>query len=337
MEDAELWRGSFSRFVSNLQMNSDYFQWIQAGITDSDGDNEFSNEKFKFGARASSSTRGVERGLDNHLLLKYDLIQTGLYDRVVPGFDSHGIVQLIYTHYTYLDGLEVLIESQLRNLGTFEKTYVAINRIPDNSELSPGMRNFNINWILYEDSLAYTDRLGQILDSIEEEFVFFTHEDMPLLTSPKTDYLFEAHEQLANNSALSCARFIRVSPLHWPLVLERFGLRAFAKNPKFSKWQVTVQPTLWKTRHFLELVKSIPNLSVWDFELQASKGLSRHGRRALQPRFSGERRGKHHRDSIVFPYVATAIVKGHWNTAEYPELLDILSSCGISPSRRGQN
>ncbi len=43
-----------------------------------------------------------------------------------------------------------------------------------------------------------------------------------------------------------------------------------------------------------------------------------------------------HYDSNIFPYIATTLVKGKWNTKEYPELYEILNSYNIDVSIRGE-
>jgi hypothetical protein len=49
------------------------------------------------------------------------------------------------------------------------------------------------------------------------------------------------------------------------------------------------------------------------------------------------KRGVYHCDSIVFPYIATAINKGKWNTSEYKKELDILfKEYNINPNMRGE-
>jgi hypothetical protein len=47
-------------------------------------------------------------------------------------------------------------------------------------------------------------------------------------------------------------------------------------------------------------------------------------------------RGIHHYDSNVYPYIATALVRGKWNLNEYPnELGDILKENNIEINKRG--
>jgi len=44
-----------------------------------------------------------------------------------------------------------------------------------------------------------------------------------------------------------------------------------------------------------------------------------------------------HWDSSIYPYVATAIVKGKWNTSQYSKELNILfKDYDIDPSVRGE-
>ena len=54
-------------------------------------------------------------------------------------------------------------------------------------------------------------------------------------------------------------------------------------------------------------------------------------------RIGGERkRGLYHYDSLVFPYIATAINKGKWNYNEYQKELDIFfTEYEINPFERG--
>ena len=53
--------------------------------------------------------------------------------------------------------------------------------------------------------------------------------------------------------------------------------------------------------------------------------------------YNGEpKRGSNHYDSKVFPYTATAVVKGKWNFSEYEaELLPLLMEFEIDPNIRG--
>ena len=48
------------------------------------------------------------------------------------------------------------------------------------------------------------------------------------------------------------------------------------------------------------------------------------------------KRGGNHYDTNVYPYIATALVKGKWDISEYPnELLPILNENNIDLNKRG--
>ena len=44
----------------------------------------------------------------------------------------------------------------------------------------------------------------------------------------------------------------------------------------------------------------------------------------------------HHWDSSIYPYFATAIVKGKWYTSDYPHLREVLQDYNIDVSLRGE-
>ena len=49
-----------------------------------------------------------------------------------------------------------------------------------------------------------------------------------------------------------------------------------------------------------------------------------------------KKRGLYHYDSLVFPYIATAINKGKWNYNEYQKELDeLFTEYEINPFERG--
>ena len=52
----------------------------------------------------------------------------------------------------------------------------------------------------------------------------------------------------------------------------------------------------------------------------------------------GKQRGRLHWDSKVYPYIATAVVKGKWNTKEYPNEMSVIADeYNIDYNIRGTN
>jgi hypothetical protein len=96
--------------------------------------------------------------------------------------------------------------------------------------------------------------------------------------------------------------------------------------------QFSIQPTLIKVSRLQEILQEAGPVSIWELE--------RTVRRKINDFVSyiGDeiKRGQHHYDSIVFPYTATAIVKGKWNFSEYEkELTQILKESNIDKEIRG--
>jgi hypothetical protein len=112
--------------------------------------------------------------------------------------------------------------------------------------------------------------------------------------------------------------------------------RNFARIPRWSKWQFSIQPTLWKREKLMAMLRSAGDQSIWDLEIHGQSWFRKLGLRGYQPTSTGRRRGKHHGDSVIYPYVATAIVKGEWNVSEYPELRQLTAAYGIDLQERGE-
>jgi hypothetical protein len=270
--------------------------------------------------------------LDNHLLLKYDFISTGLYSRLLPCFDSHGIASLTFSHTSYADALKVGLGQRVRHLGPFEQDYLALEKpLPKNHDLPLGLK-----LALYDEALPYTGRLLQVLAQLTEEYVLFTHEDMPITQTPATSAIFDALRILKARPSNACVRLIRVGRSHLPGFLLKLFKWNFTRIPRWSKWQFSIQPTLWKREKLMAMLRSTGDQNIWDLEVHGQSSFRNLGLRGYQPATTGRKRGKHHGDSLIYPYVATAIVKGKWNISEYPELRQLTAAYDIDSQERGE-
>jgi len=72
------------------------------------------------------------------------------------------------------------------------------------------------------------------------------------------------------------------------------------------------------------------------FEPAATKTCRELGIQGLVCYHGEPKRGKYHHDTSVFPYIATALVKGRWNVSEYREELEpLLVEYNIDEHHRG--
>lgn len=103
-----------------------------------------------------------------------------------------------------------------------------------------------------------------------------------------------------------------------------------------TDYAFSMQPTIWKTSDFIKLQSTRIQITPWDEGKLDGSILSSLNINGLYHYNNEPKRGMNHYDSDIFPYIATALVKGKWNTKEYPELTPILNKYGILISNRGE-
>lgn len=223
---------------------------------------------------------------------------------------------VIYTHSDYKDVWKLLF-GQLKKYLPNQKVYVLSD---SNAEEIPS----NYITIVYDDSKVYTDRLKQCLSQINEDVVLFQHEDMVLFNEPKFE-LFDRYINYVKNEMVDSVKLIYVQEND--VVSELDSTLISNSYSKFS-----IQPTLIKLKNFVSLLDSTEPLNIWDFEL----AVPAEGKHYMVRLGDEIKRGIYHCDSIIYPYIATAIVKGKWNYGEYMKELDeMFNEYGIIPFERG--
>jgi hypothetical protein len=223
---------------------------------------------------------------------------------------------VIYTHSDYKDVWKLLFGQIQKYLPT-QKVYVLTDSPND------GIPS-DYTTVVYDDSKIYTERLKQCLSQIDEDVVLFQHEDMILFNQPQTE-LFGKYIEYVKNGDVDSIKLIyvqendKVSDLDSTLVSNQYS--------KFS-----IQPTLIRLKNFVSLLDSTQPLNIWDFEL----AVPAEGKHYMVRLGDERKRGMYHCDSIIYPYIATAIIKGKWNYGEYMKELDeLFNEYGIVPFERG--
>lgn len=222
---------------------------------------------------------------------------------------------VVYTH-TDMKDVWPMFFGQLKKYVGDAKIYVAVNK--DDSYLSDYIR------IIYDDSKKYTERWKQILPQISEEVILFLHEDMILFDSINIQFI-EKYFTYVKNKEVSSIKLI--------LAGETFSESSIDNTLVYNEYsKFSIQPTIVTKQFFTNVLNNVGELNIWDFE-QAVAGTGRD----YMVRIGGERkRGLYHYDSLVFPYIATAINKGKWNYNEYQNELDkLFTEYEINPFERG--
>jgi len=230
------------------------------------------------------------------------------------GIDSPIVV---YTH-TDMKDIWPMFFGQLKKYISNTKVYVAINQ--NDSYLSDYIQ------ILYDDNKKYTERWKQILPQISEEIILFLHEDMILFNSIKVDYIKKYYNYIKNNE---------VNSIKLILAGDTFSESSIDSTLVYNDYsKFSIQPTIVTKEFFLTTLNSVGQLNIWEFE----QAVSPTGRDYMV-RIGGEKkRGLYHYDSLVFPYIATAINKGKWNLIEYEDVLNpLFEEYNINPFERGMS
>jgi hypothetical protein len=224
---------------------------------------------------------------------------------------------IVYTH-TDMKDIWPMFFGQLKKYIGNTKVYVAVNE--DDTQLSDYIR------IIYDDKKEYTERWKEILDKIEEETFMFIHEDM-ILFDKLNFQMLEKCIGYVNDEMLDSVKLILAGDefQQWPID------KNLVSN-QYSKF--SIQPTITRKAIFKEKVNGISPLNIWQFE-EAITTTDRD----FMVRIGGEKkRGLYHYDSLIFPYIATAINKGKWNLIEYQqELNPMFEEYGINPFERGMS
>jgi hypothetical protein len=229
---------------------------------------------------------------------------------------------LLYTHSDVKDVWPLFFDQTNKYLGDFRKS-VIVNK--DDEDIP----NEYVRY-LYDDKNNYINRNIQALSLIEDEFVLFQHEDMFLYNTPDINKLEEYTEYL-KNSDMSFIKLIRGG--------EQVG-ESDDKFPELKKitsnfdYIFAIQPSIWKTKKLLEVFKNTTANTIWEFEWNAQQTCREKNIYGWYVDDGGKKRGRSHWDSKVYPYVATAIVKGKWCSEYILELYPLFLKHKIDPMIR---
>ena len=213
---------------------------------------------------------------------------------------------LLYTHSDYSWVWKFWHQQTDKFLNNFEKICLV-------NTSSSFRKDYKI--IKYDDKYTYKDRILSCLDQIDDqEIVIFCHEDMFLYDLPNISKI----NKYANFLKESSYSFIRLSKTGDCILNKNKQIESLFEIHQNSPDFFAVQPTIWKTKDFIKFLSFGSDMSIWDLEINSSSLSLKSNISGLLHFENEEKRGGHY-DSSIWPYVATAIVKGKWNQIEYRE------------------
>ena len=317
----------YERSIDYFKGERGYFHFLAQGVTDSSAQDEFANVRFETARRPGEERKyPIAEAVNNHLLHKYFFLDTGLYERSKFSSDLGAVANVLYSHTDYDDVWPVFFGQQEKFLGPLGENYIFLNRFSD---------KVPSHWtqVLYPDTVSYTERLSHCLKQIDCEVLLFQHEDMFLYGTPNVSALKSILRLLtAPKSRLDYVRLVRGGRYFGTAIP---GNWKFSRMYRLSPWLLSVQPSFWRRDAMLKLVTELSGKNIWEFESAGQRVFRKLGIRGATINEKGLRRGKYHWDNTIYPFVATAIVKGKWNMSEYSDVLDsILQINGLDPEQR---
>lgn len=228
----------------------------------------------------------------------------------------NNMVLVIYTH-TDMQDIWTPFFDRMKEYMSQYKTYIFVNK---DSDLIPE----EYIKIFYDDSKKYTERLTSCINHVKEDVILFTHEDMILYSTPDYDLLQKYEEYILNEKA-NGIKLIATTPN----TFQKSELDDTLVTSEYSKF--SIQPTIIKRQTFYNLFEN-KSFNIWEFE----DNINANDLHFMAFKGYEKKRGIFHYDSLVYPYIATAINKGKWNLTEYqPELNIIFEKYNINPFDRG--
>ncbi|MBP01656.1 MAG: hypothetical protein CMM25_02440 [Rhodospirillaceae bacterium] len=234
------------------------------------------------------------------------------------------ICMFMYSHSSYSDAWHPFIQQADKFMPEYKKFIFADKRAID---LPP-------HWDLieYDNSSSYSDRMSACLEKIDYKLCIYNHEDMFLYDQPDAEKM-SLYEQVVLQGNVDFIRLLR--SVDTPLIPYK-GTNTLFPVPDHSRYFFTVQPTICDTQVLLNICKQTPIDHLREFEIKVQETCRRQKVRGLFHYGGEEKAGLFHYDSSVYPYIATAIVKGKWNLSGYPRRLQkILTEYKIDTKNRG--
>ena len=220
------------------------------------------------------------------------------------------------------------------DLSVFTKKYVFVDKA--NEDIPEGYET------LFYTSNTYRDQFSSCIDKVEEEFCLYISEDYVLYDKVDTKALTEFADVMGRRQDVLYARMHKGSVVD-AMSIPFGGHKDLYIVDKTVPYFYSQIAAIWKTRDLETIHKQAPNAHIGNidgmnsFEWKANGTALEFNTFGLYAYRGEKKRGLYHYDSAVFPYIATALVKGRWNMSEYrQELTPLIEKYGIDVSIRGE-
>lgn len=183
---------------------------------------------------------------------------------------------------------------------------------------------------IYNNENDYYNVWVEALKKFDSDYFIYLQEDFILYDKVDDQKLNECLEFLKHSPNYSFVRLLKSGRLREKKIFDNL-YEIESSNPNIF----SMQATIWRTKDYISLMEKVKDRK-WLENDNYPKEMLRMGMKGLYYYDGEDKRGENHCDSSIYPYIATALVRGKWNTSEYnSELAPILSDFNIDKNKRG--
>lgn len=183
--------------------------------------------------------------------------------------------------------------------------------------------------VVYDDSVPFANHMMDVIQKTPSKYIIYCQEDYILYDYVNTDKLNEFVAIMDANDI----PFIRLIESGVGTVRETYN-NELSYVGTDSPYYYSTQATIWN-KNILYKMFELSNMQTIFQEPENTPYLLSLTNRGLFTTQRGTAVGGHY-NSLYYPYIATAVVKGKWNVREYAnELSSIFSEFDLNPYIRG--
>ena len=171
---------------------------------------------------------------------------------------------------------------------------------------------------IYDNKNKYYEQMINALNKVKTEYVIYSQEDYILFDYVNLDKIKKLISVLDNDKKIS---FIRLIYSGIDFNTTDYNEDLIYLKPE-HQYYFSTQITIWRTQDLKDMFNSSKVETIWD-EPKNSMYLKELNKIGLCVKEKGAKVGGHFNSSI-YPYIATAIVKGKWNDSEYSDMLNVI-------------
>jgi hypothetical protein len=182
----------------------------------------------------------------------------------------------------------------------------------------------------YDNNDPYYKVWTDALNFFSVDYFIYLQEDFFLYSNVNNDLINKYLKFLKNNDAYSFVRLIKSGNLKKEKIYDKLYEIESTNSDIFS-----MQATIWNTQKYIDLLNDVKS-DKWLENNYYRDSAIKMNLKGLYHYDNENKRGLMHYDSNVYPYIATALVRGKWNISEYQnELLPIILKYKIDLNKRG--